>query len=81
MLCYMYHEQDFMMNLLFPSTKWDSLHHDLPAGCHNYDNAIYALMGWKWRVTLEEFLGLEHDACSHILAQGLDMLQITNYFL
>ena len=58
----MYHEQDVMMDLLFPSPKWDALHHDLPAGCHDYDDATYALMGKKLRVTLEEFLGLKYDA-------------------
>jgi len=30
--------------------------------CHDYDNATYALMGRKLRVTSEEFSWLKYDA-------------------
>ena len=62
MPCYMYQEQDAMMGLLFLSPKWDALHHDLPTGCHDYDDVTYALMEIKLRVTLEEFSELKYDA-------------------
>ena len=58
---YMYEEQNVMIDLLFSSLKWDALRHDLPAGCHDYDNATYALMGRKLRITLEEFSGLKYN--------------------
>ena len=59
----MYHLQNAMIGLLFPSPKWDALYHDLSPGCHDYVNTTYALMGRKLRVTLKKKLvGLKYDA-------------------